>query len=168
MLYFDWMISVYYFWTIWQRMIIPSDGTYASLLVLSLYIFGKIYLSKIDDDVVCLSLADNVARFGSVNADEFNPVQQTEMLYTKHIIIFPPWRVLLMLSGEMWCSRCLLRNYSSSDNTMEEQFPREDNNIIRAKVFATCQGFFLLKRSRLTFRNCFAHLFFFNRANYIS
>jgi hypothetical protein len=25
---------------------------------------------------------------------------------------------------------------------MEEQFPREDNNIIRAKVFATCQGFF--------------------------
>jgi hypothetical protein len=71
-------------------MIIPSDETYASLLVLSLYIFGKIYLSKIDDDVVCLSLADNVARFGSVNADEFNPAQQTEMLYAKHIIIFPP------------------------------------------------------------------------------
>jgi hypothetical protein len=44
---------------------------------------------------------------------------------------------------------------------MEEQFPREDNNIINAKVFATCQGFFLLKRNRLTFRNCFAHLFFF-------
>jgi len=58
--------------------------------VLFLYIFGKIYLSKIDDDVVCLSFADNEARFGSVNADEFNPAQQTEVLYTKHIIIFPP------------------------------------------------------------------------------
>jgi hypothetical protein len=32
---------------------------------------------------------------------------------------------------------------------------------IKSKVFATCQGFFLLKWSRLTFRNCFAQLFFF-------
>ena len=106
-------------------MIIPSDGTYDSLLVLFLYIFGKIYLSKIDDDVVCLSFADNVTKFGRLNADEFNPVQQTEMLYAKHIIIFPPRRALLVLSGEMWCPRRLLKNYSSSDNTIEEQFPRE-------------------------------------------
>jgi hypothetical protein len=125
MLYFDWMISVYYFWTVWQWVIIPSDETYDSLLVLFLYIFGNVYLSKIDDDVVCLSFADNVARFGWLNADEFNTAQQTEMLYTNHTIIFPSRRALLVLSGEMWYHRRLLRNYSSSDNTIEEQFPRE-------------------------------------------
>jgi hypothetical protein len=125
MLYFDWMISVYYFWTVWQWVIISSDGTYDSLLVLFLYIFGNVYLSKIDDDVVCLSFADNVARFGRLNADEFNPAQQTEMLYTNHTIIFPSRRTLLVLYGEMWYHRRLLRNYSSSDNTIEEQFPRE-------------------------------------------
>ena len=95
------MISVYYFWTVWQRVIIPSDGTYASLLVLFLYMFGKIYLIKIDDDVVRLSFADNVARFGNVNADEFIPAPQTEMLNTNPIIIFRTWRVLLVFSGEM-------------------------------------------------------------------
>jgi hypothetical protein len=44
--------------------LLSSQVTYDSLLVLFLYIFGNVYLSKIDDDVVCLSFADNVVRFG--------------------------------------------------------------------------------------------------------
>ena len=125
MLYFHWMISVYYFWTVWQRVIIPSDGTYANLLVLYLYIFGKIDLSKIDDDVVCLSFADNMARFGNVSAHEFKSAWQTEMLCTKCIILFSLMKSFsILLSSEMKCLRCWLWNYSSPDNTIEKQFHR--------------------------------------------
>jgi len=105
--------------------IILSDGTYASLLVLFLYIFGKIDLSKIDDDVVCLSFADNMARFDNVSIDEFKSAQQTEMLCTKYIILFSLVKSFsIVLSYEMKCSRCWLGNYSSPDNTIEKQFPR--------------------------------------------
>jgi hypothetical protein len=75
------------------------------LLILSYYCLSLGNCSSIvllDDDVVCLSFADNVARFGWLNADEFNTAQQTEMLYTNHTIIFPSRRALLVLSGEMW------------------------------------------------------------------
>jgi hypothetical protein len=58
--------------------------------VIFIYFLARSTSLKIDGAVFWLSFAVNVARFGSVNADEFNPKQQTKMLYTEHIIIFPP------------------------------------------------------------------------------
>ena len=44
------------------------------------------------------------------------------MLCTKNNIVensFP-----IVLSGEVYCSRCWLRHYTSPDNTIGEQFPQ--------------------------------------------
>ena len=88
MIYFDWMIRVYYFWTVYdlsvQRVTITIDDSYASLKWIcllhftwgiyfprSFYVFLAIFTSgKIDSDVVCLQFAVIMARFGKVNADE--------------------------------------------------------------------------------------------------